>query len=111
MKQLITMHILPNISRNKTNHTIKFGHLIEDNMRNIEMFFFKSLTEIEVGRLIPDLFLLFKKALYEIKAVVSTLVSLYSGSPGLGHTKKANGIKFQTVEPEICSILIFQKRV
>ena len=29
------MHILPNISRSKNNQTMKFGQLIECNMRNI----------------------------------------------------------------------------
>ena len=28
-KQTIAMHILPNISRNKSNQTMKFGQLIE----------------------------------------------------------------------------------
>ena len=28
-KQIITIHILPNISRSKGNQTIKFGQLIE----------------------------------------------------------------------------------
>ena len=32
------------------------------------MFFFKNHSENETGSLVPDLFLLFKKALYEIKA-------------------------------------------
>ena len=32
-QQTIAMHILPNISRSKENQTIKFGHLIEYNMR------------------------------------------------------------------------------
>ena len=32
------------------------------------MFFFKHHAENEVGRLVPDLFLLFEKALYEVKA-------------------------------------------
>ena len=27
--QLIAIHILPNISQSKGNHTIKFGHLLE----------------------------------------------------------------------------------
>ena len=31
----LIIHILPNISRNKHNQTIKFGQLIEYNMRNI----------------------------------------------------------------------------
>ena len=32
------------------------------------MFFSKSLAENEAGRLVPDLFLFFKKALHEVKA-------------------------------------------
>ena len=42
-KQLIAMHILPNISRSKSNQTTKFGQLIEYNMRNI--FLEKSYTK------------------------------------------------------------------
>ena len=34
-KQTITMHILPDISRSKGNQTMKFGQLIEYNIRNI----------------------------------------------------------------------------
>ena len=34
-KQTIVIHILPNISRRKSNQTIKFGQLIEYNMSNI----------------------------------------------------------------------------
>ena len=37
------MHILPNISRSKGNQTIKFGQLIEYNLRNI--FVEKSYTK------------------------------------------------------------------
>ena len=33
--QAIVIHILPNISRSKGNQTMKFGQLIECNMRNI----------------------------------------------------------------------------
>ena len=33
-KQTITIHILSNISRNRGNQTMKFGQLIEDNVRN-----------------------------------------------------------------------------
>ena len=33
-----------------------------------ERLFLKSHTENEVGRLVPDLFLFFKKALYEVRA-------------------------------------------
>ena len=31
----IAIHILPNISRNKSNQTMEFGQLIKYNMRNI----------------------------------------------------------------------------
>ena len=41
----------------------------------------------------------------------STLVLIYFGRPGLGHTVKTNFITFQTVNPAISSILIFHKRV
>ena len=33
--QTIAMHILPSISRSKDNETMKFGQLIENNIRNI----------------------------------------------------------------------------
>ena len=33
--QTIAIHILPNISRHKRNQTMKFGQLIEYNMRHI----------------------------------------------------------------------------
>ena len=41
-KQIITIHILPNISRGKDNQTVKFIQLIEHNVRNI--FLEKSYT-------------------------------------------------------------------
>ena len=39
------MHMLPNISRSKDNQTMKFGQLIECNMRNI--FLEKSYTKCD----------------------------------------------------------------
>ena len=39
----MAIHILPNISRSKGNQTMKFGELIEYNMRNI--FLEKSYTK------------------------------------------------------------------
>ena len=33
-EQLIAMHILSNISWNKGNQTMKFGQIIEENMKN-----------------------------------------------------------------------------
>ena len=41
--QTIVIHILPNISRSKGNQTMKFGQLIECNMRNV--FLEKSYTK------------------------------------------------------------------
>ena len=43
-KQTIAVHILSNISRSKSNQTIKFDQLIESNMRN----FFKKTYSKEV---------------------------------------------------------------
>ena len=55
--QTIAIHILPNISHSKGNQTMKFGQLIEYN----KIFFFKNYAENEATRLVPDLFLSFKK--------------------------------------------------
>ena len=41
--QTILIHILPNISRSKGNQAMKFGQLIERNVRNI--FLEKSYTK------------------------------------------------------------------
>ena len=45
---------------------MKLGELIEYNKRNI--FFFKNISETEVGRLVPVLFLFFEKKLNKVKA-------------------------------------------
>ena len=51
--ETLEIHILPNISINKGNHTTKFGQLIEYNMRHI--FIEKSsIKRIKLG---PDSFL------------------------------------------------------
>ena len=47
MKQTITVHILTNISRNKGNQIMKFGQLIEYNVRNI--IFLKIMQKIRQG--------------------------------------------------------------
>ena len=51
-QQMITIHILPSISRNKGNRTIKFGELIEYNNRNI---FLENHTQDMAEKLVPDL--------------------------------------------------------
>ena len=71
-------------------------------------FFFENHAENKVQGLVPDLFLFFEKALYQ---VLCTLVSIYLDSPPLGHTIKTNCLKHQSVDPEICSIPIFYERV
>ena len=53
-QQTIAIHILPNVSRSKNNQTIKVGHLIEYNMRNI---LFKSHSQNVAENLFPDSFL------------------------------------------------------
>ena len=62
MSQGITTHILPNISWIKGNQTIKFGQLRK------ETFLFESHAENEAGKLVPERFLFFEKALYKVKA-------------------------------------------
>ena len=52
------------MSQSKGNQTLKFGQVIQYNNRNI---FFKNHAENEVGRLVPDLFLFLKEALYKVK--------------------------------------------
>ena len=54
-----------NIPRSKGNQTIKSGQLLEYNKG---VRFFKNNTENETGRLVTDLFLFFKKAVFEVKA-------------------------------------------
>ena len=55
-QQIITRHILPNLSRSKGNQGMKLGQLIGYNIRNI---FFKDHAENEPEKLVPDF--LFKK--------------------------------------------------
>ena len=56
-KQTTAMTILPNSSRSKDNQSMKLGHLIEYNMRNI--FLEKSCTK-SGGKSIPRPFLKIK---------------------------------------------------
>ena len=52
-KQIITIHILPNISRNKDKQRMKFGQLIEYNSRN--SFLENSYTKFG-GETVPRAF-------------------------------------------------------
>ena len=59
---------------------MKSGQLIEYKERNI---FGENHAENEAGRLIPNLFLFCKKALFEVKASGLRSVSMYFDSPQL----------------------------
>ena len=67
-KQMIKIHILPSISRSKDNQAMKFRQLIEYKVRNS---FVKKSLKSDVGRLVPDLFVLFKETLWEVKAIAA----------------------------------------
>ena len=53
-QQTILIHLLPNISRSKGDQALKFGQLIEFNMRNI--FLEKSFTKYGGEKLVPGPF-------------------------------------------------------
>ena len=52
--QTIAIHILPNMSRSKDNQVLKFGQLIEYNMRNISV---ENHTQNVLEKLFPDPYL------------------------------------------------------
>ena len=81
-QQVITIHELFNISRSKGKQTMKFDHLIKYNLRNI------FLRKLEL---------------------VSTFNIFWQ--PSTWTYNKTNCIKVHTVDPVICSILTFYKRV
>ena len=62
--QTIAIHIFPNFSQSKDIQTMKFDQLIEHDKRNV---FLKNHAENKAGTLVPDLFLLFKKVLFDVK--------------------------------------------
>ena len=70
---------------------MKLGQIIEYTKRNI---FFNNHAENEAGRLVPDLFLFFKKALYEVKASSLQLSFNTFRQPSTWHTGKTSCIKF-----------------
>ena len=49
-EKIITIHILPNISRSKGNRTMKFGQLLEYDMRNIFACLFSVHNTISLSR-------------------------------------------------------------
>ena len=81
--QTMAIHILPNISRSKGNQTLKFGQVIEYN-RNI---FLPKLRRKWGRKTSSRPLLFFKKALYQVKQVVCSLVSITFNSPQLAKQK------------------------
>ena len=56
-KQIITIHILPNISRRKGNQTIKVYQFIYSSVYKIQLekkFLLKNHSQNVVGKLVPD---------------------------------------------------------
>ena len=99
-------HILPSISRSKSNQTMKFGHLKEYNKRNT--FLQKSCRTLGRGNQFQTPFCFLKKLYMKQKQVVYSLV--FSIALNLAYNKK-NCIRLQIINPEIRSILIFKKSV
>ena len=60
-QRTMSIHILTNISRSKDNQTMKFGQLIEYNMRNI---FLEKSYENVMEILFPDPFLKYQNSAY-----------------------------------------------
>ena len=56
-------------------------------------------------------FFFMKKLYIKRNQVVSNLVVTYFDRPRFEHTIKGNFRTFQTVNPDICSIFVFNKRV
>ena len=87
---------------------MKFGQLIEQPKRNV---FFKNHAENEAGELVSVRFSFFKKALYKVKASGLQLDFTIFQQTSNQHTIETNCLKLYTIDPEICSVLIFQIRV
>ena len=88
-KQIFTICTMPDISRSKINQVIKFGQLIEYNVKNT---FFKSCSKWGMKTTSKHFFVFLKKFYVTLKQVVSSLA-------------------FHTVDSEIRSFFIFYKKV
>ena len=71
----------------------------------------KIMQKMKQEDLFQTSFCFIEKLCMKSKQVVDTLFSICFGSPWLGHTIKTKCMKLQTVDSEICSILISQKKV
>ena len=100
--------MFPNISRSKGNQLMTTDQFIEHNKRNI---FLQIHEKNEAERLVSDLFLIFKRILYELKASGFQLIFHIFPQSSTWHVIKANCIKLKTLDSKICSILIFKKSI
>ena len=75
------------------------------------MFLFKNYADNEARKLVPDPFLFFKNDSYQAKASSLELDFTIFPQPSNQHAIEINCLKLYTIDPEICSILIFQIRV
>ena len=105
-QQIVIIHILSDISRSNTKQTRKFGQVIEHDKRNI--FLQQSWKKYCRETRTPELFLFFKKDLSELKARDLQPNFNILRQSSTWDTIKANSMKLQTIDPEICSILIFK---
>ena len=100
--------MLPKISRNKSNQTIKLCQLIEYNKGN----FHSRITHVmRQGDQIQTSFYFFKNVEYEVKTTILQLIFSVFRQLSNWDNIRTNCIKLQIIDPEICSILIFQKRI
>ena len=67
----------------------------------------QNLAQNDARRLVPDLFFFFRKALYEAKTISLQLSFNIFRESSTWHTIETNCTKLETIDPEICSILIF----
>ena len=98
-KQVVTIHILANISRSKGNKIWLVKGIL-----NEKYFSAKIMQKIRQWDY-------FQTVIFLKIMLINTLISKYVGSLRLGHTTKTSCTKFPTVDPEVCLILIFWKCV
>ena len=80
------------------------------NRTSQEKYFSLKIMQ-KMRQLFPDRFLFFKKASYQVKASGLQLDYTTFRQPSNQHTIETNSLKLYTIDPEICSILIFQIRI
>ena len=103
-KQIITLCILPNISRNKGKQIMKVSQLIEYNM----IIIFLHTSRRKWGRETSSRPFWFLTSFIHGKSKwLAPYFWIYFGSPRRGHTIKLNCMKFKTADLKVCSILIF----